>query len=83
MKNLKVKRSEVEKNGHARGLTHILWIDHAGQAGGNDFHDTDELFRALTGELELEVESRRFQQKILEEILIPAHPPHTVTEHRE
>ena len=38
---------------------------------------------ALAGELELEIEGRQFQQKIGEEILIPAHLPHPVTEHRE
>jgi len=83
LKNLKIERSEVEKDWYSRGLTRSLWIDHAYQAGGNDLHGTDELFMALAGELELEIEGRQFQQKIGEEILIPAHLLHPVTEHRE
>ncbi len=83
MKTLKDGKSEVEKDWYSRGLTRSLWIDHACQVGGNDLHGTDELFMALAGELELEIEGRQFQQKIGEEILIPAHLPHPVTEHRE
>ncbi|MCH8041824.1 MAG: cupin domain-containing protein [Nitrospinae bacterium] len=83
MKTLKGDKSEVEKGWYSRGLIRSLWIDHACQVGGNDLHGTDELFMALAGELELEIEGRQFQQKIVEKILIPAHLLHPVTEHRE
>ncbi|MEC4672432.1 MAG: hypothetical protein VST66_11205 [Nitrospirota bacterium] len=63
MKTLKGDKSEVEKGWYSRGLIRSLWIDHACQVGGNDLHGTDELFMALAGELELEIEGRQFQQK--------------------
>ena len=73
-----IERSEVEKDWHARGFTCGLWIDHAGRTWRDDDHDADELFMALSGELELEMEGKQIRPQIGEEVLIPAKVPHTI-----
>ena len=73
-----IERSDVEKDWHARGYTCGLWIDHAGRTWRDDQHDTDQLFMALSGELELEMEGSQLRPDIGEEVRIPARVAHTI-----
>lgn len=78
MNSVRVEKSEIEKEWHARGFSCGIWIDHAGRIWQDDRHDRDELFMVLAGELEIEIGGQRIRPKIGEEVLIPAHVPHTV-----
>ena len=73
-----IERSEIEKDWHARGFTCGLWIDHAGRSWNGTPNQTEELFMALSGKLELEIEGSRFQPEIGEEIRIPPNVEHTI-----
>jgi mannose-6-phosphate isomerase-like protein (cupin superfamily) len=78
MSNLKVERSEVEKNWRARGFSCDLWVDPPGQVWKDYIHSVDELLMVLEGEVELEMQGKTFRPKIGEEVLIPARTLHTV-----
>ncbi len=73
-----VEKSDIEKQWHARGFSCGMWIDHARRVWQEDWHDTDELFMAIAGELEIEMGGRCIRPKIGEEVLIPARVQHTV-----
>ncbi len=72
------ERAEVEKDWHARGFTCGLWIDHAARTWCGEINETEELLMVLSGKLELEVEGKRIQPKIGEEVLIPTKTQHTI-----
>jgi len=78
MRIVQIERSQVEKDWHARGFSCGVWIDHVGRAWNDGHHETDELFMALDGEIELEVQGRRYKPEIGEEVLIPAYVPHII-----
>lgn len=69
---------KIEGKWDSRGFTFGLWSDHAGWTWTKKTHDADQIFVALTGELELEIDGSRFRAEIGEEIFIPAHVPHTI-----
>jgi len=60
------------------GITCEMFVDHAGRTWRHDSHQTDEFFKLLAGELELEMRGECVKPKIGEEILIPAHVPHLI-----
>ncbi|WP_447970686.1 cupin domain-containing protein [Nitrospira sp. M1] len=72
------ERSEVAKDWHARGFTCGLWIDHAGRTWNGTQNTTEELFMLLSGKLELEIQGKRIQPEIGEEVHIPANIQHTI-----
>ena len=78
MKTAQVEKTDIEKQWHARGFSCGMWIDHARRVWKDDWHDTDELFMAIAGELEIEMGGRCIRPKIGEEVLIPARVQHTV-----
>jgi quercetin dioxygenase-like cupin family protein len=61
-----------------RGFSCGLWTDPAGQVWEDYSHDVDELLMLLEGELELDMQGRKWRPKIGEEVFIPARVLHTV-----
>jgi mannose-6-phosphate isomerase-like protein (cupin superfamily) len=76
--NSLIDRSIVAKDWHARGFSCGVWIDHAGREWKDATHETDELFMAMSGKVELEMEGERFQPSLGEEIHIPGGVPYTI-----
>jgi mannose-6-phosphate isomerase-like protein (cupin superfamily) len=68
----------IEKDWNSRGFSFGIWVDPPGQVWKDYQHETDELFMALEGDVELEIESRSMRLKHGEEILIPQGVLHTV-----
>lgn len=66
-----IDRTIVAKDWHARGFSCGMWIDHAGREWRDVAHEREELFMAMSGELELEMNGKQFQPAIGEEIHIP------------
>lgn len=73
-----VDRSSVAKDWHARGFSCGVWIDHAGREWKDTTHETDELFMTMSGELVLEMEGKRIQPSVGEEIHIPPGVAYTI-----
>ena len=73
-----IERSVIEQAWHDRGFTCGLWIDHAGRTWTVNEGKTEELFMALSGEIEIEIAGNRLRPEIGEEIHIPAHIQHTI-----
>jgi mannose-6-phosphate isomerase-like protein (cupin superfamily) len=73
-----IDRSTVEKDWHARGFSCGMWIDHAGREWRDAVHETDDLFLAISGKLELEINGERFQPSVGEEIHIPGGVSYTI-----
>ncbi|MEJ2230171.1 MAG: cupin domain-containing protein [Nitrospirales bacterium] len=73
-----IDRSTVAKDWNARGFSCGVWIDHAGREWKGATHETGELFMVMSGELELEMEGKRFQPSVGEEIHIPNDVPYTI-----
>lgn len=73
-----MSRPDTEHDWHARGFTCGLWVDPPGQEWIDYVHSVDEVLMVLEGELELEMQGRTFRPRQGEEVLIPAHVPHTV-----
>jgi len=76
--NSPIDRSSVAKDWHARGFSCGMWIDHAGREWKVATLETGELFMAMSGELELEMEGERLQPSVGEEIHIPGGVPYTI-----
>ena len=64
MNTLELERSVIAKDWHARGFSCGIWIDHAGHAWNDDLHETDELFMAIAGELEIEMAGKYIRPRI-------------------
>lgn len=62
-----------------RGYSCTLWTDPPGQVWADFVHDVDELVVLAAGEIELALQGRTIRPQIGEEIYIPAHVRHTVT----
>ena len=73
-----VERAAVERTWRSRGFSCGLWVDPPGQRWEDFTHNTDELFILVEGEVELELQGRRFRPEVGEEILIPARVVHSV-----
>jgi glyoxylate utilization-related uncharacterized protein len=71
-------RSIVAKDWHARGFSCGVWIDHAGREWRAATQDMEEIFMALSGELEIEIAGSRVQPSVGEEILIPSGASYTI-----
>ncbi len=71
-------REQVAKNWEKRGFSCGLWEDPPGQVWEDYVHEADELFLAIEGDVELEVNGQKFQPAPWEEILIPAKVYHSV-----
>lgn len=75
---MKPDRTKIEKNWAARGFSCGVWVDPPGQVWEDYAHAVDELLMVIEGNLELEMQGRRFRPEIGEEVLIPAHVTHSV-----
>jgi quercetin dioxygenase-like cupin family protein len=73
-----VDRDRVARGWRERGFSCGLWIDGPGQVWSDYVHDVDELVMVVEGEVEFEFEGRSHRPPPGEELLIPAHAPHTV-----
>jgi len=73
-----VNRAQIENLWHSRGFSCDLWTDPPGQEWIDYVHSVDEVVMLLEGELEMEMQGKRFRPKIGEEVLIPASVSHTV-----
>jgi mannose-6-phosphate isomerase-like protein (cupin superfamily) len=62
----------------SRGFSCELWVDPPGQVWADFVHDVDELVMVAEGVVEFEFGGRRVRPAPGEEVLIPAHAPHTV-----
>jgi mannose-6-phosphate isomerase-like protein (cupin superfamily) len=73
-----VDRNVVSRRWRQRGFSCDLWVDPAGQIWADFVHDVDELVLVVEGEVEFEIEGKRFRPQQGEELLIPAGSMHTV-----
>jgi len=73
-----IDRSIIAKNWHARGFSCGVWIDHAGREWRAVTQDMEEIFMAMSGELELEIAGERIQPSVGEEIHIPSGALYTI-----
>ncbi len=67
-----IDRIIIARDWHKRGFTCGMWIDHAGREWKLATQDTEELFMALSGELELELDGERFRPSPGKEFHIPS-----------
>ncbi len=68
----------VEQDWAQRGFSCGVWTDPPNQSWKEYRHVTDELFMLLEGDVELEMDGKRFQPLPGQEILIPARQEHSV-----
>jgi len=73
-----LKRNDIQQSWLSRGFSCDLWTDPPGQEWIDYVHSVDELLMLMEGELEMEMQGRRFRPKLGEEVFIPAGEPHTV-----
>lgn len=73
-----IDRPAVQKRWHARGFSCGLWIDHSGRTWVGSPHQADQLIMVLSGDVELEIQGKRFRPEIGEEVCIPAQASHTI-----
>jgi hypothetical protein len=73
-----IDRANIAQDWHARGFSCGVWIDHAGREWKEATLETEELFMAMAGELELEMEGERLQPSVGEEIHIPIGVSYTI-----
>ncbi|MBI4369193.1 MAG: cupin domain-containing protein [Elusimicrobia bacterium] len=69
---------KILENWRSRGFHGGIWTDPAGQVWEDYVHGSDELFMALEGQVELDMQSKKLRPKPGEEILIPANTAHSV-----
>jgi mannose-6-phosphate isomerase-like protein (cupin superfamily) len=75
---MNVNRAQIEHLWLSRGFSCDLWTDPPGQEWIDYVHSVDELLMLMEGELEMEMQGRRFRPKLGEEVFIPANVSHTV-----
>jgi quercetin dioxygenase-like cupin family protein len=68
----------VARDWASRGFSCDIWVDPPGQVWADFIHDTDELVMPIEGDVEFEIEGKRFKPAPGEEVLIPAQARHTV-----
>jgi len=73
-----MNRANIENQWKSRGFSCDLWTDPPGQEWIDYVHSVDELLMLMEGELEMEMQGRRFRPKLGEEVFIPAGASHTV-----
>jgi mannose-6-phosphate isomerase-like protein (cupin superfamily) len=75
---MNVNRAHIENLWRSRGFSCDLWTDPPGQEWIDYVHSVDEVVMLMEGELEMEMQGRRFRPEIGEEVFIPANVSHTV-----
>ena len=73
-----INTHSIEDDWRARGFSCDLWTDPPGQVWKDYVHEMDELFMVVDGEVRLEMDGRKLDLKMGDEILIPAKTLHTV-----
>jgi hypothetical protein len=73
-----IDRSTIANDWHARGFSCGMWIDHAGREWREESRETEELFMAISGELELEINGERIQPSLGEEVYISSGLPYII-----
>ncbi len=73
-----VDLKRIENDWMKRGFSFGVWNDPPGQVWEDYVHDTDELFMVIEGQVELEMQGRRWTPRAGEEVLIPARVVHSV-----
>lgn len=61
-----------------RGFSCDIWTDPPGQEWKDFVHAVDELLMVMEGDVEVEMEGRRWHPEVGEEVFIPAGVVHTV-----
>ena len=70
--------SSITQEWAKQGFSCGIWTDSPGLVWANYVHDSDELVMLIEGEIELQFQGKTIHPLLGEEILIPAHQPHTV-----
>lgn len=70
--------SEIKEDWESRGFSFGVWDDPPGQRWENFTHPVDELFMLAHGKVEIEIDGKKHQATIGEEIYIPAGAVHSV-----
>jgi uncharacterized cupin superfamily protein len=73
-----VDRTIIAKDWHARGFSCGMWIDHAGREWKEAALETEELFMAMSGEFELEMDGEQLHPSVGEEVHIPIGVSYTI-----
>jgi len=73
-----VDRSDVEQAWRSRGFSCDIWVDPPGQCWEDFVHGTDELLMLVEGRIEMEMDGRKWDLDIGEEVFIPAGMMHCV-----
>lgn len=70
--------AKVEADWRSRGFGCEVWTDSPGQVWADFVHDVDEVVMVIDGDVEFEFDGKAYRPKPGEELMIPAHAPHTV-----
>ena len=70
--------ASIERDWRSRGFSFGVWEDPPGQHWVDYVHDVDELFMVIEGDVELELQGRKWKPRAGEEVLIPARESHSV-----
>ena len=73
-----VDTTKVEVDWRSRGFSCQVWTDSPGQVWADFVHDVDEVVMVIDGDVEFEFSGKTYRPKPGEELMIPAHAPHTV-----
>lgn len=79
MPNIEHRLADIRAEWSRRGYGFEYWIDPPGQAWRDFVHDVDEVVILVEGEIEIALEGKTLRPCVGEEVLIPAHARHTVT----
>ena len=75
---MKIEMDQIRKQWGRRGFSCDLWTDPPGQVWEGYRHEVDELFMAVEGQVEFEMNRSKCLLKPGEEIFIPAGVVHSV-----
>jgi quercetin dioxygenase-like cupin family protein len=74
-----VDQHQIAQDWKKRGYSCDLWTDPPGQVWEDFVHSVDELVCLVDGRIELEIEGKIIRPESGEEIFIPAHAMHSVS----
>jgi mannose-6-phosphate isomerase-like protein (cupin superfamily) len=77
--NIEHRLGAIRADWARRGYSFEYWIDPPGQVWRDFQHGVDELVMLVEGEIEVEFGGRSLRPAVGEEVLIPAHARHTVS----
>lgn len=69
---------QVPEDWRNRGFSCDIWTDPPGQVWADFVHSVDELVTPIEGAVEIEMEGRRLQPAVGEEVFIPSGVSHRV-----